>query len=79
MSGVKNYLSISETPKARCGKSTLAMRTRRGGQIGLPIYLEATEEGRPVYEKVGFYALKETCCDSTLYQDDRKHIFTVSL
>ena len=36
---------------------------KRCGELGIPAYLEASDEGAPVYEKVGFEKMEEIHCD----------------
>ncbi|KAL2808304.1 acyl-CoA N-acyltransferase [Aspergillus granulosus] len=47
--------------------SLLKWGIKESERLNLPIYLEATEEGRPVYEKLGFQTLKVQLFDGASY------------
>jgi GNAT superfamily N-acetyltransferase len=46
-------------------------------ELGLPIYLEATAEGRPVYERYGFETVKVQGFDARLYGVDEQVEYAV--
>jgi hypothetical protein len=60
------------------GSALLQWGLDEADRLGLMIYLEATEEGRPLYERFGFEAIKVVKFDAGAFGGVGKHQYTVS-
>ncbi|KAL4771050.1 acyl-CoA N-acyltransferase [Aspergillus nidulans var. acristatus] len=61
------------------GSALLQWGLDEADRLGLMIYLEATEEGRPLYERFGFEAIKVVKFDAGAFGGVGKHQYTFML
>lgn len=63
------HLLVTHPEHQRRGAGTLLLRwgTERSDQAQLPAFLEASEEGLPLYEKLGFKAVEKRTFDLSKY------------
>jgi hypothetical protein len=52
---------------------------QRADELGLPIYLEATSEGKPLYEKFGFQTAQVTTFELSKYGGSGTEVRTIMI
>lgn len=52
------------------GEAIVKWGLGQGDQLGIPVYLEASKAGRPLYEKLGFRALGEIIVEKEIWYGD---------